>query len=383
LSANVGLEPDPKKSATAFPAKPVDWRDLVVVADALGLVSWQYEDRQNLSSSISSAQSPYCDGPTPGQGGGFRGCPVDWTASRSGSDVVRYDAYFNGFLVAFYEEGRSVNITKRSRDRGRADSDAQNDENAVKNSIRSSLGQTKSNLQADFLGRGDSWKKLQIAVTGPPPPPPADQAAKNAGAFISELHRISHDSKSQTRSSIGSKDLSGITSTIGSIVKWLAQATPRNMLPLAIENTRAQIYAAHAKEAVALPPGTVAQLNDLYVKIKVPLLVKYGTCGPLNPHLLAILDGLESGDKYSQSIANASWAERVLPMLRTSQIDAISLETEGDLSQETLDSLGPSGLFDAALSDFTNREKYRTCDFGLPTLNAGLTLIERYVGLPH
>ena len=82
------------------------------------------------------------------------------------------------------------NIATRSRDRGRADTDAQNDENAIKNSIRSSLAQTKGNLQADFLGRGASWKKLQIAMTDPPPPSPAEQSAHSRGAIGGSLSTL-------------------------------------------------------------------------------------------------------------------------------------------------------------------------------------------------
>ena len=101
----LGLQPDSKKTATDLPAKPVDWKDLVVVADALNLVTWQYEDRQNLASNINGSQSPYCPGPH--EGGGFQACPVDWTASRSGSDVIRYNAYLNNYVVAYYEESWS------------------------------------------------------------------------------------------------------------------------------------------------------------------------------------------------------------------------------------------------------------------------------------
>ena len=70
-------------------------------------------------------------------------------------------------------------------------------------------------------------------------------------------------------------------------------------------------------------------------------------------------------------------------MLRKSPIDAASVEMNDGLPPEKQDSLGPSALFDDAISDFKNTGKYRTCDFGLPTLNAGLGMLDRHAAFPH
>jgi hypothetical protein len=197
------------------------------------------------------------------------------------------------------------------------------------------------------------------------------------------IRRATHPVKQNARNA-DTNIAPGTFKAVGTtIIRLLDEINPRKMLMDGIEQKRAAIQSDHAKNSGAIPADKVALLNELYVKIKVPLLVKYGTCGWLNESLKPILEGLESGNQHAQSIINASWDGRMLSGIRKSPLDPISIEMDKDLSQVVFDSLGPGGLFDLAVSDFNSTEKYRTCEFGLPSLNAGLEMIKRYNGLPH
>ena len=332
-----GTPIDFQKAGGGLVAKmPLNLKDLVVAADAMGLIEWQFEDKQSFSPQVDKhAYQQQLTAEPPIR---FLIVPF-FTAHMGGNVVVRYTARLkNGTVVAYYEAGRQSSFSRTEGDANKAIQEAANDQEGVKASLRSDMKALKGKLQSDFAARGDAWKALHAAADDP------------------------------------------------SLVKLVADKDLRQMIESGASDWRKNDVhgnPAFAGENVVLDAMS-SRLDDLYVKIKVPLSVKYGTCGQLNPSLHRILGELQDGEDYRMRAAQSnSWKERFFSRLRKIPIDPISVQSRDDLPLGIRTTLGARALFDDAATDLGNADKYRTCDFGLPTLNAGLTLIDRYFGLPH
>lgn len=345
-----GTSTDFRRAGIGMLKMELDIRDLIFAADALNLLDWQLETISVLERR-SSTRSNECesDGDRPH---GPRCRPLTFYREQGlGSVVVRYNARLRGSdkIVAYYEDSRPAanEVQKESTSRN----DALGYVNAYEAEMIRSVSEKLRAIRivpGDFASRGASWTVLTVN-----------------GDIRFDVVRLEPEL--------------GIPSV--AVTRSLREEIRRRA-----EEARSSIY--RDPRAVSVPPGydegVQAALDELYISVKVPLLVKYGSCGAVNPFMRRILSGLKGGHEYAKAIARSGglWRDDVAlkPLLRATPHDEISVEMGPSISSDLRQTFSASAVFDRAVSEFkSNPKKYRLCSFGLDGLDGGIEAIDHYL----
>jgi hypothetical protein len=348
-----GTSIDFKRAGIGMIKMDLDVRDLIFSADALNLLDWQLETVSVLQRR-SSIRRTECDAAFDADGPHGPHCRSQtlYREQGLGSVVVRYNARLRGSdkIVAYYEDSRPAanEVQKESTNRNDALGYVNAYEAEMIRSVSEKLRAIRI-LPGDFASRGASWTALTVNsdvrfdVAGPEDP------------------RFGIPGVAVTRSL-------------------------REEIRKHAEEARSSIY--RDARAVSVPPGyneaVQAALDEIYISVKVPLIVKYGSCGEVNPYMRRILSGLKGGHDYANEITRSGgiWRDDIAlkPLLRATPHDEISVEMGPNISLDLRQTFSASALFDRAIAEFrSNAKNYRLCSFGLDGLDGGIEAIDHYV----
>jgi len=244
-----------------------------------------------------------------------------------GAVIVRYNARLRNSdkILAYYEVavGAGDEVRLSSRDRNEAITYVNNYEGALVTHAKTQLAPLKLAVN-DFGPRGNSWTRLTIS---------GDGASSDARAEIAKRAEIARDS--------------------------LIYVDPRS-----------------SSEPQGLTADVKRVLDELHIEVKIPLMLKYGSCSLLNRDMREIIESIQGGFEYAGSglRTGGRWNDdRALkPLLRVVPHDEFSV-----LAREPSDGLKP--LENAVSEIERNQNSYRTCTFGLASLHEGLQSIDWFL----